>query len=705
MENTYSEYWLDDFDFEDDVSENAINTNLIKLAMARRAISNFVHILTNKSIPVYFNDSGDNSTCGKTVYISSDIVNKEDFDPAVGLALHEGSHVLLSDFDIFKTIWQKVPRELYTYGQRLQISKEDIHVLVKNILNYIEDRYIDNYVFKNAPGYRGYYNALYDKYFNSTKIDIMLKSDLYRVPSIASYEARIINFTNKNTDLDALPGLRDIAKIINLSDIERLKTTHDRLLVAYEVVAIILQNIIEAPTKQDKGQSASQNTEENSESQGDDSSSSIGIPLDNKGGDSNKSPSNSNQNVDDVLGGEDTTKVSTTDEQTIKDNIGEDSKVSKTRTNQIKKSLDKQKDFLNGNIKKKKVSTKEKNILDAIEKSGMTLVSVGNTYVKSDGKYKVDCILVKKLTKELIDSKLFPLSMLDHKDKAYASKEMVNAINEGFVKGAVLGRRLQVRNEVNTCKHMRKPTGRIDKRILSELSYDNENVFYNIDVDQYNKSYIHISVDASSSMGGNKWLTTMTAVTAICKAASMIDNVRVAVSFRSTFHSTSRSSEHPYVVIAYDSNIDKISKVKNLFPYIVPAGCTPEGMCFESIMNELPTSTDDNYYFLNFSDGQPFMNYQDVSGVTVQYGGEQACIHTRSQVNKVRDKGYKILSYFIKEDYEALYSSYVMSSTNKDLDAVRKQFKVMYGQNASFVNVKNIFDIAKTINKMFLNKD
>ena len=173
MENTYSDYWLDDFDFEEVDDEKAINTNLIKLAMARRAISNFVHILTNKSIPVYFNDGGENCTDGNVVFISSDIVNKEDFDPAVGLALHEGSHVLLTNFDIFKTIWQKVPRELYTHAQHLQITKEDVHSLVKNMLNYIEDRYIDNYVFNNAPGYRGYYTALYDTYFNSPKIDVM----------------------------------------------------------------------------------------------------------------------------------------------------------------------------------------------------------------------------------------------------------------------------------------------------------------------------------------------------------------------------------------------------------------------------------------------------------------------------------------------------------------------------------------------------
>ena len=550
MENTYSDYWLDDFDFEEVDDEKAINTNLIKLAMARRAISNFVHILTNKSIPVYFNDGGENCTDGNVVFISSDIVNKEDFDPAVGLALHEGSHVLLTNFDIFKTIWQKVPRELYTHAQHLQITKEDVHSLVKNMLNYIEDRYIDNYVFNNAPGYRGYYTALYDTYFNSPKIDVMLKSELYRVPSIASYEARIVNFNNKNTDLDALPGLRDIAKIINLSDIDRLKTTHDRLQIAYEVSAIILKNIVEAPNRVEKQSQGSPQESDGSGSQSETvtgQSSGGGTPL------SSTKEQNSTESVDDVLGGEDTTKVATTQDEIIKQDIGEDKNISKNKNNQIRKALEKQRDFLSGNIKKKKVSAKEKKILDAIEQSGMTLVSVGNNYIKSDGTYSVDSIVVKKLTKELINSELFPLSRHDHRQEAFTTKELTEAVGLGFIQGAALGRRLQIRNEVNTCKHMRKATGRIDKRILSELAFDNENVFYNIDVDRYNKSYIHISVDASASMDGKKWTTTMTAVVAICKAASMIDNLRVSVSFRSTFNSTRAvTSPLPYVVIAYD---------------------------------------------------------------------------------------------------------------------------------------------------------
>jgi len=105
---TYSDYWLDD-DYQDDIDDSSsVNFNLIKLAVSRRAVSNFVNILTGKSVPVYFTDDGDsNCTDGKTVYLSADILDKADFDPAVGLALHEGSHVVLSDFDLVKSIWTK----------------------------------------------------------------------------------------------------------------------------------------------------------------------------------------------------------------------------------------------------------------------------------------------------------------------------------------------------------------------------------------------------------------------------------------------------------------------------------------------------------------------------------------------------------------------------------------------------------------------
>lgn len=626
--SNYSDYWLDDDDiYQDDIDVgSSVNFNLIKLAVARRAVSNFVNILTGKSIPVYFSSEGkDNCTDGKTVYLSADILEKSDFDPAVGLALHEGSHVILSDFDLIKTIWTKVDRSLYDLAQPLQVSKDEVAVLVKTCLNYVEDRYIDWYVYNNAPGYRGYYLALYEKFFDSPKIKVMLKSNLYRVPSIESYETRMINFTNENTDLDALPGLREIAKVINLSNIQRLSTPKDRLNVAMEVAKIILSNITEHKKKKNE--------------------------LSDEVGEG--------ESVDDALGGEKVESPSSTDD--VKNDSSFDPEVSDNKNKQIKKAIQKQKDFLNGNIKKKRVNKKEKKILDAIEQSGMTLVKSGSDYLKSDGYYSIDTILVTKLTKELIETDVFPLKYVvyNHHTGRYDSTAVINqdnqkAVNAGLVMGAALGRKLQIRSEVNNTKYMRKPVGKIDRRILSELSFDNENVFHTIDVSKYKHSYIHISVDASASMRGDKWVKTITSVVAICKAASMIDNLRVTVSFRTTFNSSNTNcSSNPYVIIGYDSAVDKISKIKSLFPYLSPNGSTPEGLSYEAIMKHLPeTSADSDYYFLNFSDGEPAMNYTTQNGDRISYSQESAALHTKKQVTKIKNQGYSVLSYFIKcNDY------------------------------------------------------
>ena len=355
---------------------------------------------------------------------------------------------------------------------------------------------------------------------------------------------------------------------------------------------------------------------------------------------------------------------------------------------------------MNGNIKKKRVNKKEKKILDAIEQSGMTLVKSGSDYLKSDGYYSVDTILVTKLTKELIETDVFPLKYVvyNHYTGRYDSTAVINqdnqkAVNAGLVMGAALGRKLQIRSEVNNTKYMRKPVGKIDRRILSELSFDNENVFHTIDVSKYKHSYIHISVDASSSMRGDKWTKAITSVVAICKAASMIDNLRVTVSFRTTFNSSnSNCSSNPYVIIGYDSAVDKISKIKSLFPYLYPNGSTPEGLSYEAIMKHLPeTSIESDYYFLNFSDGEPAMNYTTQNGDRISYSQESAAIHTKKQVTKIKNNGYSVLSYFIKND------DYVNPNSVE-------LFKKMYGTNASFINPNNLLQVAKTMNKMFLEK-
>ena len=111
----YSSYWLRDdlFDDDSDVIVDKVEkkqSNLLALASYKRAISNFVNIVTNENIKVMFDQRGDNSyTDGKTVTISAKMDDKE-FDPTVGLALHEGSHIKLSDFNLLHDIYNLVPQ-------------------------------------------------------------------------------------------------------------------------------------------------------------------------------------------------------------------------------------------------------------------------------------------------------------------------------------------------------------------------------------------------------------------------------------------------------------------------------------------------------------------------------------------------------------------------------------------------------------------
>jgi hypothetical protein len=686
--SNYSDFWLKDnhyeWDWEDeldaaieeesgtdatvDVEDRLSDTTarLIRLSSARRAVANYVSILTNQNIPVVFNDSAVNCTDGKLVYISSDITKKDNFDVAVGLALHEGSHIKYSDFELFKTVWMNVPRDIYNYTEKLSISKDEVGKTCQTILNYVEDRFIDYTVHRNAPGYRGYYDALYDEYFNNKVISDALDSDMYRTLSVESYMYRIINLTNPNTNLKALPGLYDIAKELDLTNINRLTTPKDRLNVAYKIAEIVFKNINEHNQKQ-TGTGFDQNDS--------------GVPDNSNGmpgdGESGKS-------TDDVLGGTESTVTS--DNAAVTTDVGTDANVSKTKQSKIAKSFEKQKDFLAGKIKKKKVSKREKTMLDVLEKSQIDLVPVAQEMMKASGFVgSVECILVKNMTKELILSEEFPMSIGANNESSRT--ELQKNVDAGIVLGTKLGRRLQIRNEINIDKFTRRNLGKIDKRLMHELGFETDtNIFYSTFTNKYKKVNFHISVDASASMRGPKWNRTIKLCVALAKATSMIDNVDLTISFRTTM------SYNPYIVVAYNSKVDKFSKIKNLFSYLIPVNTTPEGLCFEALMKFLPKSdTNTNSYFVNISDGEPCFYYTNTSsGIAFSYRDKSACEHTRTQVRKIKESGYNIISYFVS-DYD-----------NFGIEVLRQNFKTMYGSDSHFINVENLNQIVKTVNSKMM---
>ena len=660
--NNYSSFWLDnDWDtqssiFDDEPVKKGVD--LIALASYRRAISNFVSIVTGDStIPVTFAKNGDSYTDGKSVVISSKLDDKL-FDSTVGLALHEGSHIKLSDFDFLRDLGNYIPNKYNDGIETLRWTWADVKMKHQELLNYVEDRRIDYYIFSNSPGYKGYYHSMYDKYFHSKVIDKALLTDEYTSLDWDSYSFRIINLTNSNSDLDVLPGLREIRNLI-FGSVKDLPSTAASFEVASKVFEIIIKNIepdaqpmtsqSQSPSMSGEGSGGDSGTETDGDASGD------GVQISTDGDSSSKSKSSENK-----------------------------PELSDAQKKQLSNAIKKQKNFMKGDISKKKLTKKDFQTLKSVESSGMSYVDVAGPNDRWTGKpTPTKVILIKKFTKELMDDNKFGLidSFDFYKDRRQSD------IDKGIIMGTKLGRKLQVRGESRETKWSRKDSGRIDKRLISELGFGNERVFQTSFVESYSDAFLHISVDASGSMGGDKWRNTQIAVVAIAKACSMIQNVDVVISYRSTHHtSRRRGSSFPLMLIAYDSRVDKFSKIKNDFWRIQPSGTTPEGLCFEAVYKEIePSTKDKDSYFLNFSDGMPMF-----SNDSVEYFNNNAIKHTRKMVDMIRGRGVKVLSYFIGDSWER--------------DKADSTFTRMYGKDSQFIDVTSVLPVAKSMNKKFLEK-
>ena len=762
-----ADFWLDAekyanyFDQSDSGQGSVVfSIDMVRLSSIRKAIANFVRILTRQNIPVYFNDADTTANFGgHTIYISAQITNKYDFDVAVGQSLHEAAHTLRTDFDAVKIAWQNIPHQIFALADSKNIRRSSLEKFIHTMWNVIEDRYIDDYVFNEAPGYRGYYVALYDRFFNCPEIDEYLQSDKFRHPSLDSYAFRIINFTNDHTDLMALPRLDEIADVIDISHISRLYRTDDRLKTAFKVVEIVLDCLDKDDQLPNQGQGAKgkpqkknglarpedffdfgdNDQSEKQDNQNESEKNKEGQPKKSESDKEASEESGSNTFKNESSGGKNTD--STEDEDAGEDQedevdvgknmvqemsdvmTGKDANPSDLKENrkavsqisdddldkhvhkQIKDIVESQRKFLRGEMPKASVTSQQKQLLDLIEKHGIVLVRVDAPEMLSgdDGNLKVDCIVVQEMSKDLVfaGQEMFPLCGIKKfgfgKDMPEAPPEVADAVKKGISIGTKLGQKLQIRNEINPIRTVRKRNGKINRRQLHEAAFDAEDLFYKIQIEQHRKATLHITVDASSSMCGAKWNHTMTAVVAICKATSMIDNVHVTVSFRATQNTAGTCL--PYIVLAYDSQKDKFSKVRTLFPYLVPNGSTPEGLAFGAIMNLFENITPDEQdrFFLNLSDGEPaFMLRVPATGITLSYMGETGVTHTKSQVDKIRSRGVQIMSYFITETAPNTKDTYAQT--------LRKNFQKMYGKNAQFINVQSLTDLAKTMNRLFLAK-
>lgn len=656
---------------------------LIKLANYQRAIANFVKIVTRKDIPVSF--GGNTSfTNGKMVNISTDISDKN-FDVSVGLALHEGSHIKLTNFEACKNYIDIMP--LLSNDSYLQNQ-------FKTLVNIIEDRRIDNYIFKSSPGYKAYYHKMYDHYFNSEVVTKGLMSDECRNPrSVDHYLFRICNFVNPATDLNALPRLREIYRMIDIPNIGRLQSTEEVCELAYKILTILV---------------------EEREKQSSDSGSGDG-----------------DGQADDGA----TTKANMTGGGGSEDADGDSEQgasamptLSNEEMEKLQKAYEKQKDFLNGNTKKKLGTKKLMDQLKQVTDLGVSVQVTGDKSVgmrqclvydftdnvrshrllflgkelqticadssvdqrEANPRYKQILKEVEVLTGNQpyvsrwgsFDNSAFNLPDFIHVGGGYRGGSYSEAINSGRELGALLGRKLVLRNEERTLVHNRLVSGHMDAKRIAHAGYGVENIFKQIHIDKYKKSNLHISLDMSGSMSGSRWAETIKMTTAICKAATYVNNLDVQVSVRSTQKSGRR--DLAMIAVIYDSRKNTFKQYIDWISSLCPTNTTPEGVCFDALLKQnliVPTASTVDSYFLNISDGEPGMD-----GMSSQQG----VVITRNAVRKMIGKNISVLSFFVND------------STNNDYSM--GLFKNMYGKDARQVNSNSVVDIARELNRKFLTE-
>jgi hypothetical protein len=308
----------------------------------------------------------------------------------------------------------------------------------------------------------------------------------------------------------------------------------------------------------------------------------------------------------------------------------------------------------------------------------------------------IDTIVIKKLTPGIIQSlpqlfdgvnyidgtRDYQRDVQNNDYNVRNVKETDGAVTKGIILGKQLGRKLQVRDSERSLKSTRLQSGKIDRRLISQLGYDNVNVFHRIVTDRFKNYFIHISIDASGSMSGTKLYNAITSAVAVAQAASMTTGIRVQISLRGTSNINS-NKERCVTIYAYDSARDKMSKIRNMFKYLTTFGCTPEGLSFKSIESDIrKDAKGDECIFINYSDGEP----TTVSGCSYRYNGVE---FTRKVINTYRELGINIISYFI---YDNGWIS----------DSSRRSFKTMYGTDAQFINPTNMNEVSKTVNAKFL---
>jgi hypothetical protein len=660
---------------DDPTLEKESKYDHIQLAQYQRAIANFVRILTGRGdIQVKYNNGGNSYTDGKTITLSPNIKEKE-FDTAVGLALHEASHILYTDFDRTNNYIQETAKRT---GSRHSDEVDQRKLL----LNLVEDLYIDAMTYRSAPGYRGYYSSLYQKYFGDKKIVEGLWSRDYAEPTWNNYLFHLINIRNPERNLQALPGLDKMFEMLDLPNVLRMSKFENRLELSVRLFEAI-KDYVDA-TKEYKQQLQSQIGNGNGDSE-EEMTQSLNDLLEQMADQESDDEQEGNGGSGSGEGKFTASNGINIQEEMEGTNALDLDKLSDKAKEQLRKLIEGQKEFIKGQPKKGKLSKADQQKVDAWAAVDMEKKTVGaNSEFSKKG---LPLYIINEINNAFVENLGGSYGL-----SSYVYSADQKNINEAINRGKLLAKKLQLRNEERSLKTSRLDSGKIDKRLLHEIGFDNFDIFQKVNINAYKPSYIHISIDQSGSMRGSKFDAAMEFAAMFATASKYIKNIHLVISMRSTFDGSGRNSwssragqNIPYLMYIFDSKKHNIQYIRTMFPKIRSNNLTPEGLCFDGIMKDtIQKSANTEAYFINICDGEPYMNYVSSSGQFI-YSGPQAQNHSKKQMQRMEQNGVKFITYFIGSKY--------------DFDAVEK----CYGKNAILLQrADEIGKITQSMNKKLL---
>lgn len=238
----HCDYWL-----RQNITDDLLKTDTFKNKYLE-SIQQFVNIITTKTVVLRYDTKPIVAGKSNVITINSHIESIYDLDVIVALVLQESSYIEYADKKIidnsiigFKSIFANIIKSCGIDASILQ--KDDVLNLLrqsfKSILLFIEYQRLDQVIIEKYIGYRGYYEALYYRYFLSDNTTAIIKTYDFKL-NIESYVFAITNIHHPLYDTITLPNLNEFKELIDINNINRLRNTYDSLKLAKSVLAAII---------------------------------------------------------------------------------------------------------------------------------------------------------------------------------------------------------------------------------------------------------------------------------------------------------------------------------------------------------------------------------------------------------------------------------------------------------------------------------